>query len=284
MDVEPAAGLHAHPVQQSAHSDRLTVLTFDSAQLTVWLSHYFWPLLRILALISTAPIFSEKQISKKVKIGLGGLIVILIAPTLPASNIPIFSAAGLWLAIQQILIGVALGLTMQFAFAAVRLAGEVIGMQMGLSFATFFDPSGGPNMPVLARLLNLLAMLLFLSFDGHLWLISLLADSFHTLPIQTQPLNGNGFLVLTQVGSLIFINGMMLALPLICLLLTLNMALGLLNRMTPQLSVFVIGFPVTMTFGIMTLGMMMPMLAPFCEHLFGEIFDRLAAVIGGMTF
>lgn len=192
-DVEPAAGLHAHPVQQPAHPDRLTVLTFDSAQLTVWLSHYFWPLLRILALISTAPIFSEKQISKKVKIGLGGLIVILIAPTLPASNIPIFSAAGLWLAIQQILIGVALGLTMQFAFAAVRLAGEVIGMQMGLSFATFFDPSGGPNMPVLARLLNLLAMLLFLSFDGHLWLISLLADSFHTLPIQTQPLNGNGF-------------------------------------------------------------------------------------------
>lgn len=66
------------------------MLTFDSAQLTVWLSHYFWPLLRILALISTAPIFSEKQISKKVKIGLGGLIVILIAPTLPASNIPIF--------------------------------------------------------------------------------------------------------------------------------------------------------------------------------------------------
>ena len=260
------------------------MIPFDSAQLSEWLSQYFWPLLRILALISTAPVLSEKQISKKVKIGLGGLIAILIAPTLPANTIPIISAAGLWLAIQQILIGAALGLTMQLAFAAVRLAGEVIGMQMGLSFATFFDPSGGPNMPVLARLLNLLAMLLFLSFDGHLWLISLLADSFHTLPIQSQPLNGNGFLALAQLGSLIFINGMMLALPLICLLLTLNIALGLLNRMTPQLSVFVIGFPVTMTFGIMTLGMMMPMLAPFCEHLFGEMFDRLAAVIGGMTF
>ncbi|MFK3839764.1 flagellar biosynthetic protein FliR [Serratia sp. NPDC087055] len=259
------------------------MLTFDSAQFGVWLSQYFWPLLRILALISTAPVFSEKQISKKVKIGLGGLIVILIAPGLPISTVPIFSAAGLWLAAQQILIGVALGLTMQFAFAAIRLAGEVIGMQMGLSFATFFDPSGGPNTPVLARLLNLLAMLLFLSFNGHLWLISLLVDSFHTLPIQAEPLNGNGFLALTQAGSLIFIIGMMLALPLICLLLTLNLALGLLNRMTPQLSVFVIGFPVTMTIGIMTIGMMMPMLAPFCEHLFGEFFDRLASVIGNMT-
>jgi flagellar biosynthetic protein FliR len=259
------------------------MLTFDSAQFGVWLSQYFWPLLRILALISTAPVFSEKQISKKVKIGLGGLVVILIAPGLPISTVPIFSAAGLWLAAQQILIGVALGLTMQFAFAAIRLAGEVIGMQMGLSFATFFDPSGGPNTPVLARLLNLLAMLLFLSFNGHLWLISLLVDSFHTLPVQAEPLNGNGFLALTQAGSLIFINGLMLALPLICLLLTLNMALGLLNRMTPQLSVFVIGFPVTMTIGIMTIGMMMPMLAPFCEHLFGEFFDRLADVIGSMT-
>ncbi|RYM49930.1 flagellar biosynthetic protein FliR [Serratia proteamaculans] len=259
------------------------MLTFDSAQFGVWLSQYFWPLLRILALISTAPVFCEKQISKKVKIGLGGLIVILVAPGLPISTVPIFSAAGLWLAAQQILIGVALGLTMQFAFAAIRLAGEVIGMQMGLSFATFFDPSGGPNTPVLARLLNLLAMLLFLSFNGHLWLISLLVDSFHTLPIQAEPLNGNGFLALTQAGSLIFINGMMLALPLICLLLTLNMALGLLNRMTPQLSVFVIGFPVTMTIGIMTIGMMMPMLAPFCEHLFGEFFDRLADVLGNMT-
>ncbi|WP_447887461.1 flagellar biosynthetic protein FliR [Serratia fonticola] len=259
------------------------MLTFDSAQLSVWLSQFFWPLLRVLALISTAPLFSEKQISKRVKIGLGGLIVLLIAPTLPTSNIPLFSVTGLWLAVQQILIGVAIGLTMQFAFAAVRLAGEVIGMQMGLSFATFFDPSGGPNTPLLARLLNLLAMLLFLSFDGHLWLFSLLADSFHTLPIQARPLNGNGFLALTQAGTLIFINGMMLALPLICLLLTLNLALGLLNRVTPQLSVFVIGFPVTLTIGMLTLGMMMPMLAPFCEHLFGEFFDRLATVIGGMS-
>lgn len=95
------------------------MIPFDSAQLSEWLSQYFWPLLRILALISTAPVLSEKQVSKKVKIGLGGLIAILIAPTLPANAIPIISAAGLWLAIQQILIGAALGLTMQIGRAHV---------------------------------------------------------------------------------------------------------------------------------------------------------------------
>ncbi len=154
-----------------------------------------------------------------------------------------FSYAAVWVAIQQILIGIALGFTMQFAFAAVRTAGEIIGLQMGLSFATFVDPASHLNMPVLARILDMLVLLLFLTFNGHLWLISILVDTFHTLPIGGEPLNSNAFLALTRAGGLIFLNGLMLALPVITLLLTLNLALGLLNRMAPQLSVFVIGFP-----------------------------------------
>lgn len=120
------------------------------------------------------------------------------------------------------MIGVAVGFTMQLAFAAVRTAGELIGLQMGLSFATFVDPGSHLNMPVLARIIDLLAMLLFLSFNGHLWLISMLVDTFHTLPIGENPVNSNAFLALTRAAGLIFLNGLMLALPIITLLLTVN--------------------------------------------------------------
>jgi flagellar biosynthetic protein FliR len=251
----------------------------DSNQWLNWLSLYFWPLLRVLALIMSAPILSERSIPKRVKIGLGLMITFIIAPSLPATGVTIFSAAGFWLAMQQILIGVALGFTMQFAFAAVRTAGEIVGLQMGLSFATFFDPGSRLNMPVLARFLDILAMLLFLTFNGHLWLISMLVDTFHTLPIGGNPINGNAFIALTRAGGLIFLNGLMLALPLVTLLLTLNIALGLLNRMAPQLSVFVIGFPVTLSIGMLIFMVMMPLIAPFTEHLFGEIFDLLADIV-----
>ncbi|WP_190323623.1 flagellar biosynthetic protein FliR, partial [Enterobacter hormaechei] len=78
--------------------------------------------------------------------------------------------------------------------------------------------------------------------NGHLWLISMLVDTFHTLPSGDNPVNSNAFLALTRAAGLIFLNGLMLALPIITLLLTVNLALGLLNRMAPQLSVFVIGF------------------------------------------
>ncbi|HFR2696199.1 TPA: flagellar biosynthetic protein FliR, partial [Shigella flexneri] len=242
-----------------------------SDQWLSWLSLYFWPLLRVLALISTAPILSERSVPKRVKLGLAMMITFAIAPSLPANDVPVFSFFALWLAVQQILIGIALGFTMQFAFAAVRTAGEIIGLQMGLSFATFVDPGSHLNMPVLARIMDMLALLLFLTFNGHLWLISLLVDTFHTLPIGSEPLNSNAFLAPTKAGSLIFLNGLMLALPLITLLLTLNLALGLLNRMAPQLSIFVIGFPLTLTVGISLMAALMPLIAPFCEHLFSEI-------------
>lgn len=250
-----------------------------SDQWVSWLGLYFWPLLRVLALITTAPILSERSVPKRVKVGLGIIITFVIAPSLPPVDVPIFSANALWLALQQILIGIALGFTMQFAFAAVRTCGEIVGLQMGLSFATFVDPGSNLNMPVLARILDMLTMLLFLVFNGHLWLISLLVDTFHTLPIGGEPINSNAFLALARAGGMIFLNGLMLALPIITLLLTVNLVLGMLNRMTPQLSVFVIGFPITLTVGIMLMAALMPLVAPFCEHLFSEIFDLLADII-----
>lgn len=251
----------------------------DSDQWLNLLSMGFWPFLRILALISTAPLLSERAIPKKVKIGLGLMITWIVAPGLPVTGVTIFSAAGFWLAAQQILIGIMLGFTLQFAFAAIRTAGELIGLQMGLSFATFFDPGSRLNMPVLARFMDMLVMLLFLTLNGHLWLISILVDTFHTLPIGGEPVNSNVFMALTRAGGLIFLNGLMLALPLITLLLTLNIALGLLNRMAPQLSVFVIGFPVTLSIGMLVMAALMPLIAPFAEHLFSEIFDLLADIV-----
>jgi len=259
------------------------VIQLTSDQWLHWVSLYFWPLLRILALIATAPILSEKSVPKRVKLGLGVLIAVIVAPSLPATDVTIFSGNALWLALQQILIGTLIGFTMQLAFAAVRTAGELIGLQMGLSFATFVDPGSHLSMPVLARIMDLLALLLFLTFNGHLWLISALVDTFHTLPIGGDPLNANAFMALTRTGGLIFLNGLMLALPVITLLLTLNLALGMLNRMAPQLSVFVIGFPITLTVGIILMAALMPLIAPFCEHLFSELFNLLADIIGELA-
>lgn len=237
------------------------------------------PFIRILALIMVAPITGEKEVPNQVKIGLALLIAILLPLPRFDDPIAIFSLMGIWLILQQIVIGIMIGFTMQLAFITVRFAGELIGMQMGLGMATFFDPIGGPSTSVLSRLINIIALLIFLSLDGHLWLLYGLSNSFHIIPVSPTPLKENGYLALIDVTSLLFINGIMLALPLMTLLLIINMALGLLNRITPQLSIFVVGYPLTLLLGLTMLTYLISTLPTFTEYVFEQIVTRISAML-----
>jgi flagellar biosynthetic protein FliR len=245
------------------------VLSVTSAQLGAWIVAFVWPFVRMLALISSSPVFGEKKVTRQVKVALAALLAIAIAPTLgPMPAVPLFSAGGVWILIQQVLIGSAMGFSMRLVFAAVQAAGDYAGLQMGLSFASFFDPNSGGNTMVLSSLLNMLAMLIFLAVDGHLMMISTLVESFHVLPISDAPLAAEGWHVLALAGANVFSAALMLALPLIGALLTLNLAMGILNRASPQLSIFAVGFPLTLLGGILMLQQLMPHLAPFMERQF----------------
>lgn len=259
------------------------VFSVTSDQLSVWMVAFLWPFVRMLALISTAPVFSEAAVPRSAKVGLAALLSIVITPTLGAMpSVPLVSAGGAWILIQQVLIGAAMGFSMRMVFAIVQAAGEYAGLQMGLSFASFFDPTSGGNTMVLARLLNVMAILIFLAIDGHLMLITTLVESFHTLPIADAPLAAGGWFLLVSAGSQIVSGGLMLALPLIAALLTLNLALGIMNRVSPQFSIFAVGFPITLLAGMGMLQMLMQYIAPFLEPRFAAGFASTLGFLQGL--
>ncbi len=262
------------------------MLTLNLAQIYDWMNAFLWPFFRILALISVAPVVSESSIPMRVKTGLSAMIAVTIAPALaPMPQLSTGSFAALGLACQQVLIGIALGLVMRIVFAAIMAAGEFIGLQMGLSFASFFDPATGANTAVLSRLLNVMAILLFLALDGHLYMLGGLLHSFETLPVSSGPLDRNGWGVLLEWSSRIIASGLMLALPLVILLLTINLSLGILNRTVQQLSVFAVGFPISLMAGLIFLAIVLPQSMPFMADLFTEGYGtmaRLARKLAGL--
>ncbi len=249
------------------------------SQLPVIVSDYFWPFCRILALISSAPLLGDKQVNSRVKIGLALAISALLTPLLPSSGIALFSPQGIITLCSQLIIGIGLGWGMTLAFSAVRLAGEVAGLQMGLSFASFYDPSSHSSVSVLARIFYTLALLLFLSVDGHLWLLKILADTFTALPVSQSGWQPAFFSGLCQAAGIIFSSALRLALPLIMLLLALNMTLGLVNRMSPQLSVFVVGFPLTLSIGILSSRLLFPWFMPYTRQIFSRLLEQLATLL-----
>jgi len=247
-------------------------------QLYELISHYFLVMLRISAMLHVAPVFGERSVSARLRFCLSLLIAIVLGSSIPDTGIGIYSWAGVGAMARQLLIGAAIGLIVQLLFASVRLAGEIIGMQMGLSFANFFDPSSG-NSPVVSRFLNVLVTLLFLTFNGHLWLLAFVAETFNTLPIEASSSLTGGGLYLVKSAGIIFSQGLQLGLPIIALLLCINFILALLNRLTPQLSVFVIGFPLTLSIGMVALFLLIKTLAPFFQNLMEKGFSTLEGLM-----
>src|SRR5512139_2280490 len=127
------------------------MISFTSEQLYAWLAVFFFPFVRILALVASAPVLGNKQIPARVKIGLAVMLTVIIAPVvnIPADINPA-SATGLFILLQQVLVGLAMGFVMRLVFTAVEMAGDIIGMQMGLGFASFYDPQDSSYTPVIA--------------------------------------------------------------------------------------------------------------------------------------
>lgn len=247
------------------------MLNITSAELNTMVATLLWPLTRILGLLSVAPLFGNVSVPARVKLGLGIMLALIIAPGVPpAPALDPASLPGLLIVAQQLVIGVAMGFAMRIVFAAVEMAGEIAGLTMGLGFASFFDPQTRARSSSVSQFLALLALMTYLASNLHLVLLATLAESFKTLPISAAPLNGQGMREVAYWGGRIFSAGVQLSLPIVAALLITNLALGILTRAAPQLNIFGIGFPITLAIGFIMLTIALPYMATPLAHLFQE--------------
>ncbi|MCH4271233.1 flagellar biosynthetic protein FliR [Kerstersia gyiorum] len=259
----------------------MIALTLD--QLYGWIHAFILPFARIGALMLTAPVLGDAAIPKKIKLAIALALTLALAPAAgPIPDIPPGSWPSLSIIARQLLIGLAMGLCMRVVFAAVHTAGEFVGLQMGLSFATFFDPGAGASTTVLSRLFNAIAVLLFLALDGHLLMIAGLQRSFESLPLAA-PLDFSGWGVLLEWSSAIIVSGLLMALPLITALLTINLALGILNRTAPQMSVFAVGFPVSLIAGLLALLVVLPNSSGFLGNLIQDGLENMLRLVQALA-
>jgi flagellar biosynthetic protein FliR len=247
------------------------VLTLTSLEINAWIAGLLWPLTRILGMLASAPLFGHASVPNQVKLILGVLLALIIAPTIPAvPAIDPMSYAGLLILVQEMLVGAAMGFSMRLVFAAIEYAGELASSTMGFSFASFFDPTTQGRSAAISQFLSMVATMAFLAVNAHLVLLAALSESFISLPISSTPLSLAAPLELARLGGRIFSAGLQISLPIIAALLITNVALGILTRAAPQLNIFGIGFPITLGVGMLTLSVALPYLNTPMQNLFNE--------------
>jgi flagellar biosynthetic protein FliR len=214
------------------------------------IGNFLWPFVRIAAAVMVMPVLGGSFTPARVKILLALALTIVIAPVLPpAPPLELLSLDGLMMLGRELLIGLAIGFVVQLVFDAIALGGQVISMTMGLGFAVFIDRQNGVNIPVLGQFFMMLGMLVFLSLDGHLAVIELLAESFRLLPLTGSGLSRNALGSLLEWSSQVFVVAAKIALPAVTALLIVNLSFGVMSRAAPTLNLFAIGFPVAMLLG-----------------------------------
>lgn len=254
------------------------MIGFTEAQILAWLNPLMWPFLRCLALLSGMPLFSQRAVPIPLRIGLSLFFALASQPSLPPMPVlPLDSPSLLVLLIaQQLLIGLSMGFAVRLVFATLEFAGEIVGLQMGLNFAGFFDPGTGMQGTATARFFGTLVAFLFIATNGHLLLIQALAQSFHVFPIGQEPFAFLRLAAPQAWGAEIFRAGLWIALPVVALLLFVNLALGVISRVAPQIHVFAVGFPLTVSVGLLGLVATLPLMQTPLE----QTLARLLAAFG----
>ena len=257
------------------------MITVSLAQLSSWIGQYFWPFVRIAGCLMVAPIFGTQTVPRRTRIILSAAITVLVAPMIPMPKEELMSGTSLVITVQQLVVGIAMGLAMQLIFDAVIMGGQLLANSMGLSFAVNVDPLHGASTPVLGQFYTIIIALTFLALNGHLILIDALVQSFKTLPVGTTGLGSNGLWMYVHLGSVLFSGALMIALPGLTALLIVNFAFGVMSRAAPTLNLFAVGFPASLALGLVIILIGMPGVQNTFIKLVNSGWQLISSMLGG---
>lgn len=255
------------------------MISITEAQLAAWISPIFWPFIRILAVFTSAPVFSSRAFTTRGRIALAFLVALVAQATLPPAPIIGFNdPQAFGVLVQQVGVGLSIGFAVRLVFAAVELAGEVVGFQMGLNFAAFFDPAMNAQSSAVARFFSQMTSLLFVVMNGHIMVLLAVTKSFEAFPIDQNFLQALAQMKIYQLGTDLFASALWIALPMVGMVMFANLALGVISRVAPQMNIFAIGFPITLVVGLLGIALTLPML----DQPFIALMTRTIEIFGGI--
>lgn len=230
---------------------------------------FFLIFARISAVIMVAPVLGDKAVYRQAKLGLAALLTLglfpLVKPAIPNIDLTLITAVVAMA--QEIATGLIIGFFLQFLFAAVLMAGQFIGVDMGLAMATLLDPNSQTQISVIAQLMNLLALIAFILLDAHHFILQALSFSFKAIPVAGLHLTFEAMHILIKNAGLIFLIAIKIAAPAFVALFMTSITMGIAARAVPQMNIFFVAHPLRIGVGLASLITIMP--------LFFYVFSKL---------
>lgn len=237
---------------------------------------------RVAAVVGTAPFFSNGSIPMRVKLFFAMALTVMLYPVVPvqSTGIPVDATTieVVVLIFKELLVGAAMGLTGQLIFAGLQMGGELMSVNVGLSFASVVDPVNQSQGSIVAQLFGLLGVLVFVGVGGDEYYIRALAHSFDVVPV------GEGMVtqaapVFIEMATYLFVVGVQMAAPFIIVLFLMDLSLAIFARIMPQANIFFIALPLKLGIGMLLLILVLPYTPVAFEHFFERVWDFMSTLL-----
>lgn len=243
---------------------------------------YLLILFRCLGFMLITPVFGRREIPVQAKIGLAALLSIIIYPFVPdisfSSNLWILAASIL----KEFMTGITMGYGVFLLFSSLYLAGEIIDMEMGFGIVNVLDVQSNTQVPLMGNYFYILTILLFLTANGHHVLISAILKSYDMMPLG-EAVFQEGLLnnIIANFKDMFFL-GIKVALPVVSIIFLTDLALGIIARTVPQMNVFMVGLPIKITVGFISMIMVFPMFFIIIDAIYNGSYEKILITIKEM--
>ncbi|MGQ9846482.1 MAG: flagellar biosynthetic protein FliR [Bacteroidales bacterium] len=229
-------------------------------------------LMRVLFIIFMMPIFGSRNLPILLKIGLSLMISFILLPVVKIKSSQLFSGVlslSIYL-IGEAMIGFILGYSIKLVFTGIQLAGGLIGTHMGFSIANILDPQLESDSTVIGQFYYFLAVTIFFVIDGHHWFLRAMIDSFQLLPPGELYLSEGLYKQIIITSGKIFQIAIKIVAPIMAILIFVQLALGIIARLIPQINLLISSFPITIGLGLIFLGLSIDPIFSFIKGILGE--------------
>lgn len=238
-----------------------------------WIWAILWALLRISGFFVTAPFWGHSAVPARVKVPVALVFAMGVGPIIAGFEhvmpLSLWGMAG-W-AVHEVVVGSLIGFAYATLFWAIRMAGDMVGLQMGFAIVNVIDPTTSSQVSLIGEFKYILAMLILLVLDGHHLMISALVDSYRLIPVGHGMFGDNAFDQLIRITTTMFVTAVKIGAPMMITLLLTDVALGIVARTVPQMNIFIVGFPLKIGIGFLILAASMPLLTQLFSRTLTEI-------------
>ena len=242
-------------------------------------------LVRMAGLFLMSPIFGRQNVPAYSKVGLSlFLSYMVLSNRFLSTGIEIQTpyVFGI-LIVREVLVGFVMGYVTTLIFSAIWTAGQLIDTQIGFGMVSVIDPQNSIQVPLMGNFKNILALLAFFVLDGHRTLIELIFGSYELIPL------GEGFIT-NELSSLIFrlfsdsfLLALKIALPVFAITFISEVAFGILVRVIPQMNIFIVGIPVKIFIGLVTIMIFIPLYIGSLNGVYNEMFSNIGSSLWRMV-